>query len=88
MDESGRDELHHEIVFTTRSVDGDSEAVVTLQEHKDPTKPPFLIDVSKRPLEQQLSYCPPEQRKTHVIISTGSGDRCADDFMERKWSKG
>jgi diacylglycerol kinase family enzyme len=81
MDRSGGDEQLHKIVFTTRSVDGDSEAVVTLQEHKDPTKPPFLINVTKRPLEQQLSYCPPEQRKTHVIISTGSGDKCADAFF-------
>jgi diacylglycerol kinase family enzyme len=81
MNASGIDEQPRKIVFTTKTVDGDTEAIVTLQEHKDATKPPFLINISKRPLKEPLSYCPPEQRKTHVIVSVGSGDRRADDFF-------
>ncbi|KAI4943410.1 hypothetical protein J4E91_009319 [Alternaria rosae] len=81
MDRSGGDDQHRKIVFTTQSIDGESEVIVTLQEHKDPTRPPFLINVSTRPRNQQLPFSPPEQRETHVIISSGSGHGLADDFF-------
>ncbi|KAI4958919.1 hypothetical protein J4E86_002639 [Alternaria arbusti] len=80
MNRSGGDDQHRKIVFTTQSVHGESEAVVTLQEHKDPTRPPFLISVSTRPRDKQPPFSPPEKRETHVIISSGSGHGLADEF--------
>ncbi|KAI4931014.1 uncharacterized protein J4E92_004848 [Alternaria infectoria] len=81
MNRSGGDDQHRKIVFTTQSVGGESEAVVTLQEHKDPTRPPLLINVSTRPRDQQPPFSPPEKRETHVIISSGSGHGLADEFF-------
>jgi len=83
MNRSGGDDQHRKIVYTTQSVYGESEAVLTLQEHKDPTRPPFLISLSKlstRPRDKQPPFSPPEKRETHVIISSGSGHGLADEF--------
>lgn len=81
MSSSIGSEQHRKIVFTAKCIDNQSKAVITLQEHKDPTKTPFLINVSKQPLLPQSSDDSPEQRETHIILSVGSGDRSAQDFF-------
>ncbi|KAG9192738.1 hypothetical protein G6011_11472 [Alternaria panax] len=81
MSSSANGEPRNKIVFTAKCPDNRSKAVVTLQEHKDPTKTPFLINVSKQPLVPQLPEDSPEQRETHVILSVGSGDRSAEAFF-------
>jgi diacylglycerol kinase family enzyme len=81
MSSSAIGEPHNKIVISAKCIDNQSKTVVTLQEHKDPTKPPFLINVSKQPLVPQPPEDSPEQRETHIILSVGSGDRSAEDFF-------
>ncbi|KAJ5025097.1 ATP-NAD kinase-like domain-containing protein [Bipolaris maydis] len=70
------------VVFDLPTADGTSQATVTLQENEDATKPPLLLDITKRALDPPDSTNTPLiQRETHVIISLGSGARQAENFF-------
>lgn len=81
MSSSAIGEPHNKIVFEAKCIDNHSKVVVTLQEHKDATKTPSLINVSKQPLVPQPPKDSTQQRETHIILSVGSGDRSAEDFF-------
>ncbi|EMD61235.1 hypothetical protein GGP41_010128 [Bipolaris sorokiniana] len=69
------------IVIDLPTADGTSQATVTLQENEDATKPPLLLDITKRALDSPDTNTPLPQRETHVIISVGSGARQAESFF-------
>ncbi|KAL1799887.1 hypothetical protein ACET3X_000229 [Alternaria dauci] len=81
MSSSAIGEPHSKIVFEAKCTDNHSKAVITLQEHKDATKPPFLLNVSKQPLVPQPPEDSTQQRETHIVLSVGSGDRSAEVFF-------
>ena len=81
MASTTQDEQAKEIISTIQSIDGASEVVVTLQENKDATKPPVLLNVSPRTLATPGQDHTASQRATHVIISLGSGGRLAEEFF-------
>ncbi|XP_014556002.1 hypothetical protein COCVIDRAFT_16484 [Bipolaris victoriae FI3] len=69
------------IVIDLPTADGASKATVTLQENEDATKPPLLLNISKRALDSPDTNTTLTERKTHVIISVGSGARQAENFF-------
>ncbi|USP74073.1 hypothetical protein yc1106_01347 [Curvularia clavata] len=64
------------------TIDGTSQTTITLEENKDATQPPKLLDISKRALESPLPDKQSSQRETHVIVSIGSGGRQAEPFFQ------
>ena len=81
MASTNEDEQAKKIISTIQSTDGTSELVVTLQENRDATKPPVLLNLSPRPLAPPGQDHTASQRTTHVIISLGSGGRLAEEFF-------
>ncbi|KAH9871565.1 hypothetical protein J1614_005820 [Plenodomus biglobosus] len=70
-----------EIALTLPSLDGGFEATIILEQNDDATRPPRLVRIRNQETPAPGSVTTPEQRDTHIIVSTGSGLKQADTFF-------
>jgi diacylglycerol kinase family enzyme len=69
-----------EISLDILSLDGTSTSHVVLETNEDPSKPPRLIGISKKPQASQSHPQAGADRETHVVLSIGSGHQLAAQF--------
>jgi diacylglycerol kinase family enzyme len=77
------DKGNQHVTITLPGPDGTFDAAVTLQVSQDAATPPRLLKVEKRSTDSTSLPVLVQDQETHIILSTGSGHRKADDFFNQ-----
>jgi diacylglycerol kinase family enzyme len=81
LDAGKTDPAVKQVTLTLPGPDGTFQATAVLQVSHDAASPPQLVKIDKRSTDSTPLFI--ESQETHVILSTGSGHRKADDFFNQ-----